>query len=278
MFTSADEKVIEQKEPDRNGTINGIKRIVCNRCNGSGSFKYVSMGRLTCGVCFKCNGLGYVDKKFKIMTPEYRAKRDKINLCNQQKAEEKRNVKELERLYWQIKQKGFDQRIIYIVNEPDTYVIKDDLKSAGALYDDVIGWYFLNAVKHFSTEMVLTQDIYEIRNSELIYKQTYLDKSIQTEGEFLFSVGDSFELVVTYSKYERIDNPFAYKAYIYFYEFLDESGNLFIWKTSKNEIDVVQGEKICIKARLKDHKEWKKRNKVIRQNMIKNVRIIKDYK
>lgn len=43
----------------------------------------------------------------------------------------------------------------------------------------------------------------------------------------------------------------------------------------RNGIDEM--EKVIIKATLKDHTEWKTRDKIIKQNMIKNVKILKDY-
>lgn len=278
MFTSADERVIEQQKPDRNGTINGIKRVVCSRCNGTGQYRYVSMGRLTYGICFKCNGVGYEDVKFKKMTPEYRAKRDQINSRNQQKALEKRNAQKLEKLYSDIKHKGFDRKVVYIVNEADTFKIKDELKSAGALFDNFIGWYFLESIEKYSTTRTLVDDFCEIENSELIYKESYLEKMKQFEGEFLFEIGARFEKIVKYIDYNKVENPFAYRAYFYFYEFRDEVGNVFVWKTSKDEIGVNKGENLLIKAIMKDHTEWHKGKKVIRQNMIKNVRVSTDYK
>lgn len=55
----------------------------CYRCNGTGTFRWFSMGQVAEGVCFACRGVGY--KVFKT-SPEERAK-------NRAKAQAKRDAK-----------------------------------------------------------------------------------------------------------------------------------------------------------------------------------------
>ena len=80
--------VMELIKTDKNGTKYFNKRVWCDRCGGSGTYRWGAIqtdgnghviGSTYAGTCFKCNGAGKVWEIVKEYTPEYRAKLDAAN-------------------------------------------------------------------------------------------------------------------------------------------------------------------------------------------------------
>ncbi len=89
---------------DRNGSKHWRGRVTCDRCGGDGIYKWgaVINGRAQyAGVCFKCNGCGWVIDEWIERTPEYQAKldakREARHAAQQAKWEAEQAAREAER-------------------------------------------------------------------------------------------------------------------------------------------------------------------------------------
>lgn len=124
-FTSSSEYLVSKSNPDKNGTVTLEKMIVCTRCNGTGQYRYISMGKITYGTCFKCDGKGAVQIKYKQYTEKHRAKLDSIN-------ERKRDAKRIKLLKKEhenlINEFGEVSDYIYKVVEKDIVSLKEEIK------------------------------------------------------------------------------------------------------------------------------------------------------
>lgn len=85
-------KIIEEIRILKNGNKEVLAEITCDRCNGVKHFEHVK--HVEGGRCFKCNGLGVIEKKMIIMTEENLEKKRKREEREFIKREEKR--KEME--------------------------------------------------------------------------------------------------------------------------------------------------------------------------------------
>ena len=115
----------------------------CPKCGGSGQFAWF-------GVCFTCNGHGYIGKWVKVYSvPEYEK-----YIAAQERAKERKAQKEQERVQALkdnseenknalLEKFGFDVNdpAIYLVSG-NTYEIKDELKERGARFNPELNWYF----------------------------------------------------------------------------------------------------------------------------------------
>ena len=81
---------------DRNGSKHWRGRVKCDRCGGDGIYKWGAViNGLTqyAGVCFKCNGLGWVVDEWIERTPEYQAKLDARRAAKRAKQEAEEQAK-----------------------------------------------------------------------------------------------------------------------------------------------------------------------------------------
>lgn len=78
----------ELVKTDRNGTKYWNTRVACDRCGGTGIYRWGAIqhdrygnvvGSTYAGTCFKCGGAAHVWEIIKEYTPEYRAKLDAAN-------------------------------------------------------------------------------------------------------------------------------------------------------------------------------------------------------
>ena len=91
---------------DRNGTKHWNTLVPCDRCGGTGVYRWGAIqhdaygnciGSTYAGVCFKCNGAANVWEIVKEYTPEYRAKLDAANEKRKAKARAKWEAERAER-------------------------------------------------------------------------------------------------------------------------------------------------------------------------------------
>lgn len=137
MFSQ--EEIISKSQPDKNGTIIMKKKIPCYRCSGSGQYKFMSMGKITYGTCFKWDGDGFLVVTEKSFTPEYRTK---LNVLNKKRADRKIRIAREKESQKNFDRYGFEKGYIYVVIEKNSYTIKDELHHQGATYDPLLGWFF----------------------------------------------------------------------------------------------------------------------------------------
>jgi polyhydroxyalkanoate synthesis regulator phasin len=111
-----------------------MQEIKCPRCSGLGrieKYNHVEMG-----ICFECSGKGTLTQE------EYN--RYEEDIAKQAKKAIKRAETSKQVLLDSLKKQWFNNAdIIYIVNESNTYSIKNQLKEAGAIYNNNHRvWYF----------------------------------------------------------------------------------------------------------------------------------------
>ena len=91
---------------DRNGTKYFNQLVPCDRCGGTGIYRWGAIqtdsygnviGSTYAGTCFKCGGAAKIQEVVKEYTPEYRAKLDAANEKRKQKLQEKWEAERAER-------------------------------------------------------------------------------------------------------------------------------------------------------------------------------------
>lgn len=253
------------------------KKIPCNRCSGSGQFKFMSMGKITYGTCFKCDGDGFLVVTEKSFTPEYRTKLDQLN---KKRAEQKRRITREKESQKNFDRYGFDKGYIYVVTEENSYAIKEELHHQGATYDPELGWFFKEKQEQYKTKKVLVEEFSEINDDGIIdlkleeyneRQQALLREKRREEGEFIGTIGQRLELDLKLTNTVTLDTQWG-NVYLHLFE--DQNNNLLIWKTNKflyyDEWDI--GEIKTIKATIKDHDYYRD----TKQTWIKNVKIQKN--
>lgn len=122
---------------DKNGTKYWRDdHVKCDRCGGKGVIP--CYGAIYSGICFACDGAGFVTEEYKEYTPEYEAKLKEKRDREHRENAAKNNAKLFKNL--NLAEDG----TIYLVIEADTFKIKDELKEIGAkamcLYQRYL-WY-----------------------------------------------------------------------------------------------------------------------------------------
>jgi len=119
-----------------------MERCICPRCNGRGiieKYKHVENG-----VCFECSGSGTVTQE------EYT--RIQKDIAKEIKKQQKKNQTKQQNLIDSLKKEWFNNSdIIYVLNEKDTFSIKDKLKNDGALWNKTYHvWYFTESKNNYN--------------------------------------------------------------------------------------------------------------------------------
>ena len=136
---------------DRNGTKYWVE-TQCPKCGGSGYIDYYAYNQG--GVCFNCGGTGEKTTTWKEYTPEYAQKLADRRLAKAKKQAPEKNAKTFKR-------EGFSEDGKAWVVAGDTYLIKDELKEAGARWSGVLGWHFDKADNGFTSFEVTADDLME---------------------------------------------------------------------------------------------------------------------
>lgn len=255
---------------DRNGT-RYYSTCRCPKCGGTGRIWVFS--HVEGGVCFKCDGSGVTEKPRveKIMTEEYAAK-----LEEKRQARAKEKAKELNKEF--LERQGFNENGITYAVLGNTYKIKDELKKLGAKYDSFIGWHLPQETTDYPTIEVSVDEVYlkdwagkydwRSTDTEKLQKLTAKIKEANTElnrasskSQHIGSVGDKIEKTVTLTRISSYVTSYTYYGEEHFvYNFVDEFGNVLVWKTSKapdefnNELK--KDSTVTVKGTIKEHSEY----------------------
>lgn len=260
-------KILKESKPDKNGTVTITKQVPCSRCGGTGTYSFYAMGQRQGGVCFGCNGKGFNVINEKIFTPEYRKKLDQQNEKRRLKKRNEDNKKEVERY-------GLNNEYIYVVTEPDTYLIKTELYYAGATYDSNLGWFFKRDEKAYKTKRVKVADFTNLQDGlKWVDFEKYNEKVREQQLEktdYVSEVGQRIELELKLIQKFPFETQWGLN---FVYLFQDTKGNRLAWKTSKSLLDVWPVEEARhVKATIKSHEIYNNH----RQTAIKNVKIINE--
>lgn len=130
-----------------------MKEYTCPRCAGN---KYIEKFKhVEGGVCFECYGKGTVteEEKNRILKVMATEKKRANTIAKNQK----------EKLLKSLKKQWFNNAdTIYIINEANTFEIKDQLKNDGAKFNyGFKTWYFTEPKKNYNTFSINWNEILE---------------------------------------------------------------------------------------------------------------------
>lgn len=258
---------------DKNGTKHFMDTVKCGKCGGTGFIEYFAYH--DGGICYECGGTGFKTEIVKEYTPEYQAKLDE----RRKKREDIRIAQIIESVpianQKYLKRNGFNSEGITYIFIGNTYDIKDQLKSGGAIFDNTLGWHAPNKIENFPFVTLNIEDYadtdiygnYVLVNCNVYAKVNMLKKEAEANinkadstSEFVGNIGDRIELklkLINYHYYSYEVNE--YTSYSYFiYTFSDENGNIFVWKASNEIWEKTDVNKVVnIKGTIKDHTEYK---------------------
>ncbi|WJE41198.1 hypothetical protein QRD86_00145 (plasmid) [Bacillus halotolerans] len=256
--------IVRNEYVDRNGTKHQEVETDCDRCGGAGqSDKWYLTGK----VCFKCGGDGRMLTKRKEYTPEHE---EKLRKQREKRAEKKRlaaiaqaeEENQVKLTNW-----GYNQPTIHLVLG-DTFSIKDELKSAGARFNNQIrGWYFSEKPGQWDTVELETAELLKynyLGQVDLKYfheVQDYINekrKEVEPQSSYVGSVGEKIEIEVEFITSFLIESTHFIYSDTFINKMQDEQGNIFIWKTSKNlKYEKDDTGKIRLKGTIKEHTEFR---------------------
>lgn len=256
---------------DRNGT-HYYTDTRCPKCGGNGyipGYEYVEGG-----VCFMCGGSGRGSRQVIVRTYEYNQKLVNARLEKARKTAGERNAKYLK--YWGFSVEGFAWVIM-----GNTYEIKDQLKAAGAKWNDTFGWHFDHEVTEWPTVRVSIEDrICRLDMDGESYDDTigryYNDGTLSFGDEYPIklyinslrdkweaeqapatewygTIKDKVSLSVKLVRRGSYDTRYGTTMV---YTFEDDNGHQFVWKTG-TWLDNNIGDSITISGTIKDHTEYK---------------------
>lgn len=256
---------------DKNNTHHYIDHR-CPKCGGKGylpGYEHVEGG-----VCFLCGGNGRGERKVIVRTYEYNQKLVEARLAKARKTAGERNAKFL-------KSQGFSEQGETWVVAGDTFKIKDELKAAGARFNNTFLWHFDHEVSEFPTIKVTIND-------KIIFSDPDCEEYTDTlawyanDGTLYFGAEwpiecyvkalrekweadnapttewygnpkDKVELNVKLTRMGSFDTQFG-TTHIYTFE--DAEGHQLIWKTA-NYLEQKIGDTLTVKGTIKAHTEYK---------------------
>lgn len=267
---------------DKNGTKYWSHGCACQRCGGQGGS---DAWAYTGWTCYACGGSGIgpaiISKEY---TPEYEAKLAARRAARQAKKDEEARAKSEETNKEFFERQGFNEEGKIWAVLGNTYPIKDELKEKGAKWMQAIQkWTFAYKVEEYPTVELSVDDIY-FQDHTFTYRwnnfkessdETFSEKikaaesamaKNDTVSEWFGEEGKRYDLELTYDGYHCWETTFGYRTSIqYLHKFKDEKGNVYTWKTgnsmgrhTSNGYELMkEGEKVIMKATVKEHSEYK---------------------
>lgn len=262
---------------DRNGSKHYEGMIECPKCGGRGLIvHHMENGQPSYqwtdgGVCWKCGGSGKVLGKWIERTPEYEAKLEAKRKAKQEakEAELQKKIDSI-RKEWLVNN-GFTAEGQTFVFLGDTFSKKEDIKEAGGKFNPSLGWHIDHQIEGFD---FITADIkevgvptnygYQILTSKTEWdskkKQSMKDLNKLPESNHIGQVGQRLTVKVKYIHTASWENNFGYGYWTSnvtnIHKFVDESGNILVWKTS-NFIEEDYGTEMMLTGTVKEHSEYK---------------------
>lgn len=244
----------------------------CPKCGGKGyipGYEYVEGG-----ICFMCGGDGRGSRKVIVRTWEYNEKLRNTRLEKARKTAGERNANYL-------KSRGFSVEGFSWIVMGKTYEIKDQLKAAGAKWDNTFGWHFDHEVTEWPTVCISIEDHLTRLNIDAeSYDDTigfyYADGTLSfgdewpitmyikelrekweannaPKTEWYGSIKDKVDLKVKLIRRGSYDTKYG-TTYVYTFE--DAQGHQLIWKTG-NWLEQDSGDQVTLKGTIKAHSEYK---------------------
>ena len=171
---------------------------------------------------------------------------------------------------------------VWIVNEENTYSIKDELKASGAIYDSFIKWYFPNKLPsiRFNLIEIKVSDYFNgmkspragfaSRFKRLMRKHSLVELDFEisdcVDSVHYGSIGDKTEKVLQYRNSRAFDNDYYGTSYFHF--FTDDLDNVFLWKSGTYPDWISDDFNDNLKFTIKEHSEYDE----VKQTVILRVR------
>ena len=246
----------------------------CPKCGGTGyipGYEHVEGG-----VCFMCGGSGRGSRQVIVRTEEYNKKLVEARLAKARKTAGERNAKYL-------KSRGFSAEGLAWVVMGNTFEIKDQLKAAGARWDNTFGWHFDHEVVEFPTVRISIED--KITRLSMEYQEeTYEDKIGHYWADGTLDFGDEWPITLYIKElrekweadnapktewYGSIKDKVDLKVKLvrrgnydtmygttFVYTFEDAQGHQLVWKTG-TWLEQEVGSQVIVKGTIKAHTEYK---------------------
>lgn len=251
---------------EKNGRLYTEVAQTCDRCGGTGVFRWTTGFGTQSGTCFKCNGAGKISKEVRLYTEkQYKAAKTRKEL-----EVEKRAAAAAERRI-QARKKAFDRWLEFNGFNEDgetylifgnTYPIKDELKAAGCKFSKELKWHGPAAVEvpeDCYIERIQWSDVYDWNEATCEMKfseegENFLNGvfSKNTTGMFIGEIGERlrnmsaiFERMVPYSSSYGDANIYHFNV----------DGAQLVWLTSVYK-DLEEGETYNLSGTVKDHKVY----------------------
>lgn len=265
---------------DKNGTKYYHNRCTCAKCGGTGMIDYYRP--VNGGVCFDCDGAGWVEYDTKEYTPEYEEKlRQQAEKRRERKiAKEREKAPEINAEFF--KKNGFNPegKTYFVLG--NTFDIKEELKAQGAKWDNLSRhWHMPTQPEgreclEISVEEMYFPDvagvydwrnwigIHEAEENNMIHYSTKVseaEKALKVKkstSEHVGSVGDKLTVDVIYKHTASWENGYGgywNQGVTNLHTFEDLEGNVYIWKTG-NYIEADYGTKFTLKGTVKEHSEY----------------------
>lgn len=246
---------------DKNGTKYFHVVEPCGKCQGNGYIQYYHWNEG--GICFDCNGSGFLEYEEKEYTEEYLKKLEERRRKAQEKKDAKRRAEaeELNKGFYD--RNGFNADGKAYVVLGNSFDIKDELKKAGFFFKPIIGWYSPEKIDGFDCMEISVDDVYNRDNCGVLLwnsnKRRFFFNGEEIEGDvdycdrwefnvpymvkqenakrnqkdsvsgYLGNVGDKIEVEVTLKCTTYWDTDFG-TTYLHVME--DKDGNVLTWKTN----------------------------------------------
>ena len=222
---------------DKNGT-KYWKDDCCPRCGGSGrlpEFAGIDNGR-----CFRCGGSGISETTWKEYTAEYRKILDDRRIARAKKKAAGYNESFL-------KKNGFSEDGHTWIVMGNTYDIKDELKEAGAHFNNLLLWHFDHEPQGHDSVMLSVDDVCDLDYAERYSWKVYSDvvemvSKLQEEykkahtpdstSEFVGEIGQRITVDIVEHRTVTFESHFGWQSITMAIHIMkDASGNVFTWKT-----------------------------------------------
>ena len=248
----------------------------CPKCGGTGyipGYEHVEGG-----VCFMCGGSGRGSRSVIVRTYEYNQKLVNARMEKARKTAGERNAKYLQ-------SRGFSVEGFSWIVMGKTFEIKDQLKAAGARWDDTFGWHFDHEVEEFPVVRISIEDkLTRLSMNPETLAEEYDDTIGYYYNDGTLSFGDEWPIHL-YIKdlqekweadhapktewYGSIKDKVSLKAKLirrgnydtmygttYVYTFEDAQGHQLVWKTG-TWLEQDKGDEVTLNGTIKAHGEYK---------------------
>lgn len=264
----------ESKAYEKSGKLYVHATCKCDRCTKGVYVSRVENGQIVPhpaynGVCLKCNGTGVLVKEVRLYTDKEYEKMVENNAKAQAKKKEEREAQLMaeaaaKREKW-LNQEGFSQDgITYVYAEPDSYDVKETLKSLGFRFNKSLLWHIAEVPAGYDEKVVRVElkDVVTMgawgtgtyNPDAQYYVQGLLKARIPAStSNYIEPVdGKISNLCVTCVGKRYIDSFYGTSLLL---TFEDEEGNILTWFT-KSEPAVEKGEGVILTGTFKKHEEY----------------------